>query len=110
MLACFPAGRGDPANRGRFVLKLSRSGINPYWVPSVSLLSAAYSLSPPPQIRGEQFLETVHSAVTGASYSESQQVLLSVPLYRFRLRPALLTGRQSPLTAASHNASPWLTM
>ncbi|EAA8713013.1 hypothetical protein FOT72_08255 [Citrobacter amalonaticus] len=28
MLACFPAGRDDPANRGRFVLKLSRSGIN----------------------------------------------------------------------------------
>lgn len=28
VLACFPAGRDDPANRGRFVLKLSRSGIN----------------------------------------------------------------------------------
>ncbi|AVS13250.1 TPA: hypothetical protein MHT98_09125 [Klebsiella pneumoniae] len=28
MLACFPAGRGDTANQGRFVLKMPRSGIN----------------------------------------------------------------------------------
>ncbi|EGD4749778.1 hypothetical protein DUM86_10235 [Shigella sonnei] len=44
MLACFPAGRGDTANQGRFVLKMPRSGINHYRVPAVPLLSAAYSL------------------------------------------------------------------
>lgn len=36
MLACFPAGRGDPANRGRFVLKLSRP----------ASVTAKYVLSP----------------------------------------------------------------
>lgn len=77
MLACFPAGRGDPANRGLFILKLSRSGINHNQVWAVSLLSTAYSISTITLIRGESFLETVHSAVTVASYSGSQQVLSS---------------------------------
>lgn len=78
MLACFPAGRGDPANRGRFVLKLSRSGINHNQVCAVSLLSAAYSLSTITRIRGERFLETGHNAVTVAPYLGSQRVLSSI--------------------------------
>ena len=55
MLACFPAGRDDPANRGRFVLQLSRSGIN-------HILALTTT-----RIRGERFLETCHSAVIQTS-------------------------------------------
>ncbi|GKW20404.1 hypothetical protein PEC302107_21330 [Pectobacterium araliae] len=67
VLAFFPAGRDDPANRGRFVLKLSRSGINQNQAPIFYLLSAAYNLSITTRIQGERFLETGHYTVTGAA-------------------------------------------
>lgn len=65
VLACFPAGRDDPANLGWFVLKLSRSGINHYLIRAVSVLNAANSLPTTSRIRGGRFLETGHSAVRG---------------------------------------------
>lgn len=102
MLACFPAGRGDTANQGRFVLKMPRSGINHYRVPAVPLLSAAYSLFT--TTYSERFSETGHSAVTAGiicrsgdlSYSQCPSISmrpckLTFPLYYVdRERPASL--------------------
>lgn len=108
VLACFPAGRDDPDNRGRFVLKLSRSGINHNRVRVVSLLNAAYSLSTTTCIRGERFIETGHSAVTGTSNSGVVTgIILSSSLAISS--PASHVDRKAipvPLTAASRNASP----
>ncbi|RRE67952.1 hypothetical protein EAN99_02415 [Klebsiella pneumoniae] len=101
MLACFPAGRGDTANQGRFVLKMPRSGINHYRVPAVPL-SAAYSLFT--TTHSERFSETGHSAVTAGiicrsgdlSYSQCPSISmrpckLTFPLYYVdRERPASL--------------------
>lgn len=59
MLACFPAGRGDPANRGRFVLKLPCSGINHSRAKAVCLLNTANSLSTTTQTEVRNLLKQV---------------------------------------------------
>lgn len=59
VLACFPAGRDDPVNRGRFVLKLSRSGINHNRSKAGCLLNTANSLSTTTQTEVRNLLKQV---------------------------------------------------